>query len=199
MKQWAIVVASLLALSPIACSRWFIVAPGGSLDSTVRFEFHESRSQEKSRFRIVEFSVFPVDHAAVQPSAIWSLSGTARVDQIDYGVPPEGLSQRLEASPLLPGQVYFVQATDKPVFNSIPGYASAFFVVTNDGVVRECERSECASVATGAKAAAPPNKRLQLTAAVRGVRAAWPAVVGSGGEAAAGVRSVLGWYARGRS
>jgi hypothetical protein len=46
---------------------------------------------------------------------------------------------------------------------------------------------------------APPNKRLQLTAAVRGVGRPWPAAVGSGGRTAAGVRSVLGWFTRGRS
>jgi hypothetical protein len=42
-------------------------------------------------------------------------------------------------------------------------------------------------------------KRLQLTAAGGDVRCPWPSAVGSGGRTAAGVRSVLGWFARGRS
>jgi len=163
MKQCTIILAFLLALWPTACSRWFSVVPGGSLDSTVRFEFHESLDQEKSRLRIVEFSVFLVHDAAVQPPPLWSLSGVARVDRIDYGVPPEGLKQLAEPPPLLPGQVYFVQAGDKPIFNSIPGHASSFFAVTNDGVVQDCERSECAFIAARAQGAAPPNKALQLT------------------------------------
>jgi hypothetical protein len=45
----------------------------------------------------------------------------------------------------------------------------------------------------------PPNKRLQLTAAVRGVRRPWPAAAGSGVGRTSGVRSVLGWFTRGRS
>jgi hypothetical protein len=48
-------------------------------------------------------------------------------------------------------------------------------------------------------AIAPPNKRLQLTAAVGGVRRPWPAAVGPGVGRANGVRSVLGWFTRGRS
>ena len=43
------------------------------------------------------------------------------------------------------------------------------------------------------------NKRLQLAAAVGGVRRPWPAAVGSGGRIAAGARSVVRWFTRGRS
>ncbi len=150
MTQRRIALAFLLALCPIGCSRWFVVVPVGSLHSTVLFEFRESLDAEKSRFRITGLSVFLVEDGAARSPAIWLLSGAARVDQIAYGAPPEGLSQLGAPSPLLPGQVYFVQAGDKPIFSSIPGHASAFFAVTEDGVVRACERSECASIAARA-------------------------------------------------
>jgi hypothetical protein len=47
--------------------------------------------------------------------------------------------------------------------------------------------------------ARPPHKRLQLTAAVRGVRRPWPAAAGLAAGPASGVRSVLGWFTPGRS
>ena len=150
MKSCAIALALLLVLFVAACSRWFFVVPGGALSSTVRFEFYESLDQGKARFRIIEFSVFGVQNGIVQSPAIWSLNGIARLDQIAYGTPPQGLSQMAPALPLVPGQVYFVQAGDKPIVNSVPGYASAFFVVTKHGAIQECEASMCASIAAGA-------------------------------------------------
>jgi hypothetical protein len=44
-----------------------------------------------------------------------------------------------------------------------------------------------------------PNKRLQLTAAVGGVRRGWPSGGRSPGRRASALRSVLGWFTRGRS
>jgi hypothetical protein len=150
MKQFTIVLTILVPLCIPACSRFFAIVSGGSLDSTVRFEFYQPGDNEKSRLRIVEFSVFLVENNAIHSPAIWSLSGAARVDQIEYGAAPRGLAQIAAPPPLQRGHVYFVEAVDKPIFNSIPGRGLSFFVVDSSGRIQDCERSECASLVTGA-------------------------------------------------
>ncbi len=133
-------VASFLVLVCItltSCSRIFWVVPKGTLASGVRFEFFvDPDLTSMSSFRVREFSISELDQNG-QETTLWSLRGRARIREIDYGVPPKGLTESSPARPLLPGRVYSVFVWNDP-FIPPPGQAFAFFTITTSGATTRC-------------------------------------------------------------
>ena len=157
-----IALAGILAVAITSCSRVFFVEPLGSLESGVSFEFRNSPDGSRSKHRIREFAVYQESGGSVD-SPVWALEGSSKVHTVSYGESPKGLPQAAPASPLEAGAVYYVMARDKPIFNSIPGYASTYFAVNRSGEVHACPREKCAQVASVAAARTTPNKALQRT------------------------------------
>ena len=120
--------------------------PTGSLEAGVRFEFRENAAEEKSTFEIRRFAVLAVDmetERVVDP--IWTLRGSASVDEIEYRFAPDGLAELNPAATLISGRIYYVMAEDWKRGGG--GLGETFFAVTQSGTVRACTGPDCAAIA----------------------------------------------------
>jgi hypothetical protein len=129
----ALVAAALL----VACSCVLPLTVSGSLAAGVVVELPtDDAVTRKPKVHQMTFSEVGHHH---ELRAVWALTGDARLGAIHYARLPRGLKQAAPAESLVPGKIYLVEASANGSWRSPPCRAQAYFVVLEDGQVRECD------------------------------------------------------------